>query len=89
MSMRMKRNQYVRAFVAARNTERRYDKAEEQWQRWLQRIDLARLAGKPELARIARRQALRSAETAIAMQSLLRAQLAEVDYLADDIRCRR
>ncbi len=89
MSMRMKRKQYVRAFVAARNTERRYDKAEEQWQRWLQRIDLARRAGKPDLARVARRQALRSAETAIAMQGLLRAQLAEVDYLADDIRRQR
>jgi len=89
MSMRIKRNQYVRAFVAARHTERRYDKAEEQWQRWLQRIDLARRAGKPELAQVARRQALCSAETAIAMQRLLRAQLAEVHYLADDIRHRR
>jgi len=87
--MKIKRNQYVRAFVAARNTERRYDKAEEQWQRWLQRIDLAQRADKPELAQVARRQALRSAETAITMQRLLRAQLAEVHYLADDIRRRR
>ncbi|GEM_PF-5788131 len=89
MSMRIKRNQYMRAFVAARNTEQRCNKAEEQWQRWLQRIDLAQRANKPGLAQVARRQALRSAETAIAMQRLLRAQLAEVHYLADDIRRER
>ncbi len=83
----MKRNQYVRVFVAACNTSRRYDKAEEQWQRWLRRIDLARQADMPDLVRIAQRQALQCAETAVAMQSLLQAQLAEVEYLAD-VMCR-
>lgn len=81
MNMTMRHSQYMRAFVAARRIQRQCDQAEAEWQRWLRRIELARQAGQADLVVVARRQALRSAETAVALHGLLDAQRAEVSVL--------
>lgn len=72
--MSQKDSAYVAACVAMRRTERQLARAEDAWQCWLRRVELATRLGEADLAAMARRRALRSAELAVTLHGLLAAQ---------------
>ena len=66
--MRKLLNAYVDMYVANDRLRRRTDAAEADWDRWVERVELAKRVDEPELAELARRRALQAAEREIDMR---------------------
>ena len=79
--MKTIRDAYVETFVALRRTKRHLERAESQWRLWLKRSTLAYNLGQEDLAVLARRRALRSAETVVALHHTFVKQNKELQHL--------
>lgn len=87
--MKSRQEAFVATFVATRRTERALERAEADWQRWLDRVGLARRLNRSDLADLARIRALRSAETTIALRRSLAEQRRLLHRLEQRVGCSR
>lgn len=74
---------YVESYVALDRIRRIADRQHASFERWLSRIELAARRGQPELAALARRQALRAAELEADLRRIQAEMQQDVERLRD------
>jgi hypothetical protein len=77
------RRAYVDMYVATAKVRRRADEAQAEFERWTDRIALAKRVGQPELAHLARQRAIRAAEREVRLRAFLATQTDRIEYIQE------